>query len=36
VLTVTGSGVARIVAFQDLRLFPTFGLPMVRPDATGV
>jgi RNA polymerase sigma-70 factor, ECF subfamily len=28
VLTVTGSGIARIVAFVDEGLFPTFGLPL--------
>jgi RNA polymerase sigma-70 factor (ECF subfamily) len=28
VLTITGSGIARIVAFVDPRLFPTFGLPL--------
>jgi RNA polymerase sigma-70 factor, ECF subfamily len=28
VLTVTGLGIARIVGFQDPRLFATFGLPM--------
>ena len=31
VLDVTGAGVARITAFQDLRLFGTFGLPPVYP-----
>jgi RNA polymerase sigma-70 factor, ECF subfamily len=33
VLTVTGSGISRIVAFQDLDLFATFGLPLVHPAA---
>jgi RNA polymerase sigma-70 factor, ECF subfamily len=33
VLTVTGSGIARIVAFVDERLFPTFGLPLELPAA---
>jgi RNA polymerase sigma-70 factor (ECF subfamily) len=28
VLTVTGSGITRIVAFLDQRLFPIFGLPL--------
>ncbi len=33
VLTVTGSGISRIVAFQDPDLFATFGLPLVHPAA---
>jgi hypothetical protein len=31
VLTVTGTGLARIVAFMDPRLFVTFGLPQELP-----
>jgi RNA polymerase sigma-70 factor (ECF subfamily) len=31
VLTLTGSGVARIVSFNDPGLFPAFGLPQVLP-----
>jgi RNA polymerase sigma-70 factor, ECF subfamily len=33
VLSVTGSRVSRIVAFQDLELFAIFGLPLVQPAA---
>ena len=33
VLSITGSRVSRIVAFQDLELFATFGLPLVPPAA---
>jgi RNA polymerase sigma-70 factor (ECF subfamily) len=33
VLTVTGGRISRIVAFQDLHLFATFGLPLVHPAA---
>jgi RNA polymerase sigma-70 factor, ECF subfamily len=36
VLTVTGSRIARIVAFQDRSLFPTFGLPDVLADGDRV
>jgi RNA polymerase sigma-70 factor (ECF subfamily) len=31
VLTITGSGVARMVAFQDPALFPAFGMPAEDP-----
>ncbi|HLQ55367.1 MAG TPA: sigma-70 family RNA polymerase sigma factor [Streptosporangiaceae bacterium] len=31
VLTITGTGIARIVAFMDPRLFVTFGLPQEQP-----
>ena len=33
VLSITGSRVSRIVAFQDLQLFAIFGLPLVQPAA---
>jgi RNA polymerase sigma-70 factor, ECF subfamily len=29
--TLTGTGIARIVAFQDASLFDSFGLPLLRP-----
>jgi RNA polymerase sigma-70 factor (ECF subfamily) len=33
VLTTTATGIARITLFNDLRLFPTFGLPTIQlPD----
>ena len=37
VVTVTGTGIARIVAFMDARLFVTFGLPQeLAAAATGL
>ena len=33
VLTITGAGIARIVAFSDTSLFEPFGLPAERPFA---
>jgi RNA polymerase sigma-70 factor, ECF subfamily len=32
VFTMAGSGIARMVAFRDPRLFPTFGLPPALPE----
>jgi RNA polymerase sigma-70 factor (ECF subfamily) len=34
VLTVAGSSIARVLAFQDPLLFPTFGLPLALPTVT--
>jgi len=31
VLTIAGAGIARVVAFADPRLFPSFGLPQTHP-----
>jgi RNA polymerase sigma-70 factor (ECF subfamily) len=34
VLTLAGSRIARVVSFNDARLFPAFGLPQVAPPAS--
>jgi hypothetical protein len=35
VLTIAGSGIARISSFNDASLFPAFGLPATFPAAGG-